>query len=268
MLECKISWNEAYELDHEKIDQEHKKLFTLANDVYNCDEDIESIKNILKELIKYTKFHFSNEENYMKSINYVALAEHKKIHESVIVELNKIISQINTESKKDIKQKLESFITDNIVAHILIEDKKVHHYRRDKNELRDMFKWKNSFKLNIALIDKEHQKLFLIAQKALSFSGQNSSNHVKNTIRELFDYMKVHFENEEKYMENVGYPSLEEHKKLHETIILQMNEFIKRLPKMNMDQFERKLIEYMDIWLVNHIVYEDEKISQFNKNQL
>lgn len=266
MLKCKISWNEAYELDHEKIDKEHKKLFSLANDIYSCDEDIESIKSILKELIKYTKFHFANEENYMKSINYSGLEDHKKIHESVVTDLNNIISQINTLEKKDIKEKLESFITDNIVAHILIEDKKVHHYRRDKNELRDMFKWKNSFKLDIAVIDKEHQKLFMIAQKALSYSGQNKINHVKNTIKELYDYMKLHFENEEKFMENIAYPELQEHKKLHQNIIDQMNHFLKYLGKISIDEFERKLIEYMDIWLVNHIVYEDVKISNFNNN--
>lgn len=265
MLKCKISWNDAYALEHDKIDQEHKKLFSLANEIYNCDENEESIKTILKELIKYTKFHFLNEENYMKNINYVKYEEHKNIHNRVIQDLKSIISEVNVISNNEIRNKLEHFITDNIVAHILTEDKKVHHYKRNKNELRNMFKWKNSFKLDNKHIDKEHQKLFLIAQKALSYSGQNKLAHVKNTIRELCDYMQTHFSHEEKYMQSIIYPLYEEHKILHQNIIDQMNEFLKMLPKLNIDEFERKLIEYMDIWLVNHIVYEDVKISHFTK---
>ena len=159
------------------------------------------------------------------------------------------------------------FITENIVTHILVDDKKVHHFRRTKDELRDIFKWKDNFKLNVSAIDSEHQKLFLIAQKALSYSGQNKINHVKNTILELYNYMKQHFENEEKYMESIAYPLYEEHKILHEDIIKQMNDFIKLLPKMKIEEFERKLIEYMDIWLVNHIVYEDKKLAQFSEAQ-
>lgn len=267
-MECRIFWSDAYELEHEKIDKEHQKLFSLANDIYNCKEDLASIKIILKELIKYTKFHFSNEEIYMKSVSYSGIEEHKKLHKEIVMQLNSIVSKIDTLSIKEIKEKLGSFITDNIVAHILLEDKKVHHFRRNKDELRDMFKWKEGFKLGISLIDKEHQKLFLIAQKALSYSGQNKLSHVKNTIKELYAYMKQHFENEEKYMENIGYPLYEEHKMLHQNIINQMNDFIKKLPQMKIEEFERKLIEYMDIWLVNHIVYEDNKISQFKSTQI
>ena len=267
MIQCKIFWDEAYELGHEKVDGEHQKLFSLANEIYNCDDDISNIKNIVKELIKYTKFHFSNEENYMKSINYLGLDDHKKLHASIFEELSLIVPKLDSFSIKEIKEKLEVFITENIIGHILIHDKKVHHFRRSKDELRDIFKWKKTFKLNITAIDNEHQKLFLIAQKALSYSGQNKLNHVKNTIMELYKYMKEHFSHEEKYMESICYPLLEEHQKLHTKIIDQMNDFIKLLPKMRIEEFERKLIEYMDIWLVNHIVYEDKKIIQFNESQ-
>lgn len=265
MIQCKIYWNEAYNLGHEKVDEEHQKLFYLANSIYNCEEDLGAIKKLVKELIKYTRLHFSNEEIYMKSINYIELDNHKKLHQDIISKLNNIVSQLDSLNIKEIKSKLSEFITENIVTHILVNDKKVHHYRRDRDELREIFKWKDSFKLKIALIDKEHQKLFKIAQKALSYSGQNKIEHVKNTIKELYKYMKEHFSNEERYMENICYPLFEEHKKYHQDIIDQMNDFITLLAKMKIEEFERKLIEYMDIWLVNHIVYEDTKIAQYQE---
>ena len=85
-----------------------KKLFSLANEIYNCREDIDEIKKIVKELIKYTKFHFSNEENYMKSINYLGLKDHKRLHEKIIKELATIVSKLDSLDIKEIKQKSRS----------------------------------------------------------------------------------------------------------------------------------------------------------------
>ncbi|GEM_PF-3987588 len=44
-----------------------------------------------------------------------------------------------------------------------------------------------------------------------------------------------------------------------------MNLFIKEIPILVPEIVERKVIEYIDIWLVNHIVYEDQKISNWVK---
>ena len=65
----------------------------------------------------------------------------------------------------------------------------------------------------------------------------------------------------------IGFPDYENHKKLHDDIIININEFIKTLPKISIEQFERKLIEYMDVWLINHIVAEDHKIICFTKQK-
>jgi hemerythrin len=72
--------------------------------------------------------------------------------------------------------------------------------------------------------------------------------------------MKSHFEHEEKYMTSINYPESYDHTILHEKIIEEMNNFLKSISKMSIEEVERRLIEYIDIWLINHILYEDRKI--------
>jgi len=261
----KITWDRAFTVGHEKIDSEHKKLFEIASNIDKYKKDSSKIIEIIKELIFYTKYHFANEEIFMESIDYEKLDEHKKIHKDIVDNLNKLIKDINKFSLEEIIEKLVIFVNKNIVEHILIEDKKFHHTRKTRDELKSNFRWMSDYKVFNELIDKEHKKLFDIALKALDYNNTDIKSHIKITIKELYDYMKVHFEHEELYMEEIGYPEIENHKKLHKNIIEQMNSFMKTIATLKIVDFEKKLIEYMDIWLVNHILYEDRKIINFKK---
>ena len=155
-----LDWNDVYSIGHETIDQEHQKLFELAKDVTNCNDNKEDIMSSIKELIKYTKFHFANEELYMKSINFIFLDEHKKLHKILIQQINDLVKNINNLSTSEIKTQLSTLININVVKHILIEDKRVHHYRRDQKELKNIFSWKDKYQINDYTIDTEHQKTF------------------------------------------------------------------------------------------------------------
>ena len=58
-----------------QIDEEHKKLFEIADEAYELyknefiPDKYDHIAKILNELRDYTKIHFQHEEEYMKSIN-------------------------------------------------------------------------------------------------------------------------------------------------------------------------------------------------------
>ncbi|PLY05849.1 MAG: hypothetical protein C0625_10960 [Arcobacter sp.] len=261
-----VYWEKAYSIGHEKIDSEHKRLFEIAAEIKKYSNDSKMIIKIVRELVTYTKFHFRNEENFMRSITYDDLNAHIKLHKELINQLNIVIKGINSKPLDETVSKLAVLVNKDILQHILLEDKKVHHAIKSRAELKEFFKWKVDYKLGSELIDTEHKKLFEIAIKALSCDGADMKSHIKKTIVELYDYMKTHFEHEETFMEGLNYPDLEEHKVLHSNIIKQMNMFIKSLSTLKIVDFERKLIEYMDIWLINHIIYEDKKILKFKNS--
>ncbi len=260
---CYISiWSNAYSIGDEKIDAEHQRLFDIANELNVCTNKIH-LTTILKELIKYTKFHFANEERFMRELNFSRIAEHKVLHQNLVEALNEVLKKISTQDMEETIFQLSILVNKNILQHILIEDKKVHHEIKPREHLRERFKWNIEYQLKNQLLDEEHEQLFNIALKSLNYHGTNIKTHVKITVNELYEYMKTHFNHEEEYLVQIGYPLLEEHRAIHENIIEQMNAFIKKLPTLSIINFEKKLIEYMDIWLINHILYEDRKIISF-----
>ena len=82
---------------------------------------------------------------------------------------------------------------------------------------------------------------------------------------DLYDYMKTHFAHEEKFMAEINYPKIDEHKKLHREIISKINDFVKQLPTMDISSFEKELAKIIDLALVHHIIQEDRKIIAWEK---
>lgn len=76
-------WDERYNINNQKIDTQHKRLFKLAAQVENAVFKFvkrDELKEILIELFTYMKEHFHDEEEFMQSIQYPRLYEHKQMH--------------------------------------------------------------------------------------------------------------------------------------------------------------------------------------------
>ena len=87
---------EEYKIGVEQIDEQHKKLFELADKAYMLLKDelvidkYDKIVEILEELKEYTIFHFRSEEEYMQSIGYKRLFTQKVEHDNFIKELEDV----------------------------------------------------------------------------------------------------------------------------------------------------------------------------------
>lgn len=125
-------------------------------------------------------------------------------------------------------------------------------------------KWDNSYSVHNAKIDEQHKKLFKLAAKVEVVSDRSvSKNEVKELLAEFFNYMKDHFNDEEKYMQLIGYPNLEEHRKIHKEIIQTMINLIKDIKSTN--DLKEKLYIVAKKWLLEHILYEDMKVEKWRK---
>ena len=67
-------------------------------------------------------------------------------------------------------------------------------------------------------------------------------------------------------MQEINYPLLDAHKKLHIQIISTINEFVKKLPNSNENLFEKELAKLIDTLLISHVVFEDRKIINWLKS--
>ncbi len=270
-----IIWKSEYNISNFKIDKEHQKLFTIAREAMSVSKlkDDKEVKNKLKEIITklfdYVGTHFSNEQKYMEEIDYPELGNHKILHKNMLDMLTNLISELNKLELADIEKLLFNFIEEYFIKHIVLEDKKIQLWNTSLEDLKKNFGWKEIYSVGNVEIDREHKKLFDIAQDAFMQVEETQRNaKIKEVLTELYTYMKTHFKHEEKYMQEINYPAIEEHKVLHHNIIEKINSFVKQLPTMDDSLFEKELAKIIDIALVHHIIQEDRKIIAWSKSNL
>lgn len=265
----KIEWKEEYSINEITIDKEHHKLFLLSQKALdiNLEGNNDKLKEIISELLLYTKTHFSNEQNYMKKIYYPDYENHIILHKTMIKNLTSLVQNLNQLTMFEIEYKLYSFIEEYFLKHIITEDKKIHLWNTPLSNLKNNFGWKDVYSVDNQHIDNDHKVLFDIAKKAFKVvDTKDRISKIKTIIQVLYKYMKEHFEKEEDYMKEISYPKYEEHRSLHEDIIENLNSFIKILPTMHIEIFEKELARIIDISLLQHIIQEDRKIIKWKNN--
>ena len=127
--------------------------------------------------------------------------------------------------------------------------------------------WSEKFSVHHEIIDQQHQILFDLAHKAYKIANSHTTrNEVKDMITQFFDYMKTHFKDEEQYMQAIGYPRLEEHRKIHRKIVADMAAMVKSIHSAN--ELKDKIMIMAQDWLLTHILQEDMQIEKYRKEQL
>ena len=270
-------WRSEYNINNFKIDNEHQKLFSIAREALNISkfqnhlDKTTKLKEVIVKLFEYVDLHFAHEEGYMEELSYPELPNHKILHENMLEMLKKLISDINTMEVEQIEKTLNDFIEKSFVQHIIKEDKKIQLWNTSLDDLKTNFGWKEIYSLNNPELDEEHKTLFNIAEEAFAVvEVELKHEKIKSILNKLYEYMKTHFAHEEKYMEEINYPDIEIHKELHNNIASTINDFVKELPNLSEDSFEKELARLIDVTIVHHIIQEDKKIITWlkaNSNQ-
>lgn len=121
-----IAWNDRYSVGVHSINDQHKKLVEMINNLYT--EFYKGISNeflmeLIKELEKYTVYHFSYEEKFMKLYNYKDFKEHVAEHQSFINELKHYKETLSKENKKAVID-FATYLKNWLLKHIMGTDKK------------------------------------------------------------------------------------------------------------------------------------------------
>lgn len=80
-----VVWQDRFNIGVDIIDREHKKLFSILNNLFDLSEQEEKSEWGCREGIKYFKGHamkhFAEEEAYMASIDYTGFDTHRRLHD-------------------------------------------------------------------------------------------------------------------------------------------------------------------------------------------
>jgi hemerythrin len=199
-----VRWKEEYKIGQDLIDNEHQKLFDIANEalsIISSDEKTAELKLLVEELYTYIAKHFTHEETYMISINYPEIDHHKELHKGMLTSLNDLILEINLLDIDIIQKKLMDFIHEYFIKHIITEDKKIKLWQVSLYDLRKSFGWREVYKIGNDEIDLQHKKLFDIASEAFIIVNDNQRDKkIRKVLNDLYAYMKEHFQDEEYLM--------------------------------------------------------------------
>ena len=127
----KYEFTKEYHTGIDFIDEEHAKLFEIANRAYDLltnqfvTDKYDAIVAVLEELRDYTKYHFNHEEEYMKSINYPKRFSQLHQHTQFINKLETYnLKEIDVNQQEGLLEILD-FLALWLQSHIKGMDKKI-----------------------------------------------------------------------------------------------------------------------------------------------
>lgn len=134
-----IKWKEEYKIGIEMVDQQHRRLFEIAEEGQGLlflprhMDKYDEIIHIIEELRDYTKIHFESEEKLMQSILYSKLFSHKVEHDDFIEKIYSInLIEMDEDQNKYLLSILE-FVVTWILEHIREKDVLLAKEYKEKN---------------------------------------------------------------------------------------------------------------------------------------
>lgn len=251
-----------------EIDEEHRKLFELINQVAelpkNSGVSRVMAKSVLMQLKEYAATHFAHEEAYMEQIGDMELERQKKEHAQFTEKVNSYkIEDLKEEDSAQIITELSAFMAKWLYHHILGSDIMIGRFiNPEKTE--DAFAFTDKYKTGITLVDDEHRRLFEIIKETNDVIEadllHDKYDKIVYILDELKDYTVMHFTDEERYMESIGYEGIEMQRIAHRAFVERLNEINLEDVDDNQKEYLEDLISFLLEWLTNHILKMDKKI--------
>ncbi|MCB9061618.1 MAG: bacteriohemerythrin [Halobacteriovoraceae bacterium] len=119
-----VTWTSEFATGIDTIDFQHKKLVGFLNDLHSAVEsDGEQsllVEITLGELIKYTQYHFSDEEEIMLKSGFSGLDEHKLKHDALKKQV--VEFKVKYDNGEKIGNALIDFLKNWLINHIQKSD--------------------------------------------------------------------------------------------------------------------------------------------------
>jgi hemerythrin-like metal-binding protein len=121
-----IDWEDSLSVGVASIDGQHRKLVDLINklnDAMKLGKARDLLGSIFNEVIEYTAYHFSTEEDYMERAQFAGAGMHALEHKQLV---NKVLGLQKefAAGKVTITVEVMNFLRDWVAKHILTTDKK------------------------------------------------------------------------------------------------------------------------------------------------
>ena len=200
----------------------------------------------------------------MERIQDPELMRQKKGHEEFTAKVCSVELETDDVSKGiRVFRDMMEYLSRWLYRHILASDTMIGKIKAVHNDP-VMLTFSEKYYTGVELIDREHRRLFEILADLNELSRNeflpDKYDAIADVVEELKDYTVKHFQDEERYMERIGYEGLAVQQNVHQSFIDKMDTI--DLDEMDDDQqgYLDELIDFLANWLINHIMKMDQKI--------
>jgi len=133
-----VIWDDRFSIGVETVDEQHKGLFALTNDLYDaCHGEgnvaTEHFKDTLQKAVSYVAMHFSTEENIMQKTADPNYEEHQKEHDIFVRKVMKEAANLE-QGGADAPEVFMNFLRDWISKHVTGTDIKIGQHIADQKQ--------------------------------------------------------------------------------------------------------------------------------------
>lgn len=125
-----FTWNNRYSLGLPQTDSDHQALFRLAEQLYDAVKNgaaREQFDGYLARLASYARFHFEDEEAFMRRIGFPDFAQHHQEHEEFLDRLSSFENLFQSGSA-DLDKAMLDFLGSWLERHVLGTDQRLAQY--------------------------------------------------------------------------------------------------------------------------------------------
>lgn len=133
-----LVWRSSYECGDPLIDDQHRRLFELGNELVNALLDGEpkaDVEVLIDGFVEHIVDHFNTEEALMSQNHDPVEREHREVHHKLLERAKQLNRRFHRSSGEQVVRDLVSFIAYDVVAqHLILEDPKIAHVALGRHE--------------------------------------------------------------------------------------------------------------------------------------
>lgn len=126
-------------------------------------------------------------------------------------------------------------------------------------------KWTHDLEVGIEDIDADHKMLLgYINDLFIACAASQGPAVLSKTLCQVQRYTREHFVHEEDLMRKMGFPGLDEHRSAHTELVSELDDLIDEFEAGASHDLSNKTLQFLEDWLLHHILIDDKKIGRFN----
>lgn len=128
----------------------------------------------------------------------------------------------------------------------------------------EYIEWSDDYCIGNNLLDIHHKLFFeMIRDLSKKMDSNDTDIEAKEIVQFLQDYINMHFDAEEKIMNEIHFPEAKNHQAIHRDFSLSIQRLNKELYNDEVSHILDKILSLTQSWFLHHILHQDKQFSEY-----